>query len=226
METEFSIDRIDYPRNNNVYMLETRAMRGMFASGAAHAHGDMVSTILSPRPKITQSDQYGRSIYGRTFMASSKNAFRHFTCYLRCWLTVLAVCMLIRPSKAVLIEYQNCLSDAYLNSDPTRLQFVPNYVDAVFNTTDSNHNLRLTIYGNVTGTDTIITLPALDSPDWKNPNYTDGKIVNVTSSTDKETTLYSKADFLSYEPWTSTVGFCDQLINGTCPLGPAFDANA
>lgn len=139
---------------------------------------------------------------------------------------VLLLSLLIPPTSAVLIQYQNCLSDDAQNSGI--LQFRPAYVGAVFNTTDASHNLNVTVWGNVTGSFTTAPLPPYNSPDWTNPNYTDGKIVDIPDpdlASPKITTLSNQINVLTYEPWSDAVDFCDSLINSSCPLGPAFNAN-
>ena len=104
-------------------------------------------------------------------------------------------------------------------------------MDAVFNTTDSSHNLHITVWGNVTGSgpENLVTLPPANDTYWTS-NRTDlgGKIEDNPSPDDvkKLTTLFNKVNVLTYEPWSETVEFCNQLINATCPLAPSFNANA
>lgn len=107
---------------------------------------------------------------------------------------------------------------------------MPLFVDAAFDTLNPNHTLRVTMYGNVTGTRTNAPLPPWDSRDWADPNKTDGKIVREPqpdSSEPKLTTLHSKMDFLSYEPWNLDSDFCaESLTNASCPLAPIFNRTA
>ena len=146
-------------------------------------------------------------------------------------LAVLVATLFINPTTAVFIKYQNCLSEAYQNDQPLSLQFVPLFVDAVFNTKDPSHNLLVTVWGNVTGSgpSPLVALPsANDTSYWSNPNNTQGKIANdpdPTSADPRLTTLFNKVDVLTYEPWSEAVDFCDQLVNATCPLGPQFFVN-
>jgi hypothetical protein len=143
-------------------------------------------------------------------------------------LSLLLLSVLVSPASAVFINYENCLSLAWQNQKPLYLQFVPLYVNAVFNTTDSAHNLNVTVWGNITGSLPLVSLPSANSSDWTNPNVTDGKIVNVPDpdGNNVATTLFNKVNVLSYEPYSQNENFCDQLINASCPLGPAFYANA
>ena len=142
-------------------------------------------------------------------------------------IALLILGFLSQPSTAVLVsKFDNCLAQSYQTASPQPLQFVPTFVDVVFDTVNPSHNLRLTIWGNVTGEAYAVPLPPPSDPAWLNPNATDGKIVNVTTQTNKVTTLYSKVDFLSYEPYTTNLVFCAQLVNGACRLGPIFNSSA
>lgn len=132
--------------------------------------------------------------------------------------------LIITPAEAVFISnYENCLSTAYQST--AALQFTPTFVDVVFNTSSQPHNLRMIVYGNVSGSVLAVTLPPANSSDWTDPTVTDGKIVNLTASTNKLTTLSSKLEFLNSELFSSSVAFCSDLSNGTCPLAPVFEGN-
>lgn len=127
---------------------------------------------------------------------------------------------------AAFVNFHNCLDENIINSDPRRLQWVPLYLDARFNTQDSSHGLNLTFYGNVTGQTLQGEYPPADDPDWTNPNVTFGKITDVGSG-NKFSTLLSKFKLLTYDVYEAPgQQFCDALINGSCPLGPYFDANS
>jgi hypothetical protein len=147
------------------------------------------------------------------------------------YLLVLIASIWISPTSAVFIEFQNCLSESYQNDTPLSLQFIPKFVDAVFNTTDPSHNLRVTVWGNVTGSGPNGPQglpPGNDTAYWQNDNITDGKIANITnpdSSSPKVTTLFNKINVLTYQPWNHTVAFCNELTNASCPLGPVFSRN-
>jgi hypothetical protein len=141
-------------------------------------------------------------------------------------LTMFLPSLLLRPVAAAAVAFENCLSDSYINNVPTPLQWVPQWVDAVFNVTDPKHTLQVTMWGNVTGSFTNVTLPPPGSPDWTNPKKTDGKIMDEpepNAPDPKLTTLHSKVDVLTYEPWSLNTNFCNtSLVNGSCPLAPVF----
>jgi hypothetical protein len=50
----------------------------------------------------------------------------------------------------------------------------------------------------------------LDNPD---PDSTDPKL----------TTLFNEVNVLTYSPYSHATDFCNELENGTCPLGPVFN---
>ncbi len=143
---------------------------------------------------------------------------------------ILVLGVLLNPVAAASVPFENCLSDSYINNVPTPLQWVPLWVDASFDETDK-HTLRVTMWGNVTGAFTNVTLPSANDPHWHDPTQTDGKILdepepNVPNP--KLTTLHSKIDVLTYEPWSENTNFCNtSLVNASCPLAPVFvDSNS
>lgn len=138
--------------------------------------------------------------------------------------------VLCRPSNAAFIVFENCLQESYVNNDPKPLQWVPAKVDASFDTVDPRHTLRITMWGNVTGSATKVALPpGNDTAYWGNPEKTDGKIVNEpepSAPNPKLTTLHSKVEFLTYEPYANSSNFCkDSLVNASCPLAPVFNVD-
>ncbi|CZT01513.1 hypothetical protein WAI453_006953 [Rhynchosporium graminicola] len=149
-------------------------------------------------------------------------------------LLILIASLWISPVSAVLVEFQNCLSDAAQKNLPMQLQFVPLFVDASFNTTDPNHPLEITVWGNITGS-TVGKAPRLilpganDTEYWSgNSTINGGKIMDSPfplANVPKLTTLSNKVNVLTYEPFSEDLQFCNVLINGSCPLGPRFDAN-
>jgi hypothetical protein len=141
-------------------------------------------------------------------------------------IVALILCWLVTPAVCVLIDFDNCLSDSYQNSNPRALQFVPLFLDVSFDAKTTDHQLQLTIWGNVSGAVTEDALPAPDSPDWSNPQKTLGKIQKQTSPTSKVTALSRKINVLTFQTWKEVQPFCDQLTNGSCPLGPTFSGNA
>nr|POE68831.1 putative membrane protein [Quercus suber] len=142
-------------------------------------------------------------------------------------LFLLAVLQILvsQPSlvSAVFINFDNCLPESTIQSDPLRLQFTPLYFDAKFDTANPSHNLDITIYGNVSGQQVTGTYPSPDDPQWDDPSVTFGKIANTTGNI---TTLLTNFKVLNYETWDAADVFCNTLVNGTCPLGPYFTQNA
>ncbi|KAI1414825.1 integral membrane protein [Hypoxylon sp. FL1857] len=141
-------------------------------------------------------------------------------------LGTLLACTWICTASALMVPFDNCLDSKYILSN--QLQWVPLHVDAVFDTENPAHNLRVTVWGNVTGRAGSDPLPSWDSPEWNDPTQVlNGKIQNepdlsVPPAQRKVTTLHSKVDVLTYQPFLSNTNFCDNLLNGTCPLGPVF----
>ena len=139
----------------------------------------------------------------------------------------------ITPASAVFIEVQNCLGESYQGNTPYQLQFVPYFLWAVFNTTESTHNLAVQVWGDVKGSgpgaSTTDHLPGSNDTAYWLSNSTDtynGKIADEPDPTSlKLTTLFNKVTVLTYEPYSDAVDFCNQLVNGTCPLGPTFNAS-
>ena len=124
------------------------------------------------------------------------------------------------PVQAAYVDFENCLDTNTVNSNPRLLQFVPLNVSAVFNTSDSNHNLNVTVYGNVTGMATLEDYPPPDAPSWSNPNDTFGKIPDIEDSWDKYTTLFTTLNVLSYTPYSALPArFCNATLNKALHYG-------
>ena len=141
-------------------------------------------------------------------------------------LFLFAFAILLSPSSAVFINFENCLNRPYRDStNPVRLQFVPLHVWASFNTTAESHRLNVTVYGNVTGQSTQGEYPDRDNGAWKNANNTFGKIV-ATSPTNPNytyTTLFSDFKVVTYTAYNpKPMQFCEATVNVSCPVGPAF----
>ncbi|KAM0254765.1 hypothetical protein ACHAQJ_006422 [Trichoderma viride] len=137
---------------------------------------------------------------------------------------ILLVLAVATPAAAVMLEFDNCLPDSYLLNNPPLLQWVPMYVDAVFDTKSPSNNLQVIVWGNVTGSQNVGTLPPPDDPYWKETNETNGKIDETPYSDTLATTLVRRVNVLTYEPWNDRSNFCtDSLVNGTCPLAPVFE---
>ena len=134
--------------------------------------------------------------------------------------------ILLSPALAVLIEFDNCLSPTIINSSPRQLQFVPLFFDAKFNRTHPSYNLNITIFGNVTGQAREGEYPAPDDPSWDDPENPVGKILDVSPTNNKFSTLFSRYELLSYTPYRAEGSqFCESTLNQACPLRPAFDGN-
>ena len=151
------------------------------------------------------------------------------------YLFLLMASLWIIPASAVLVDFQNCLSEDVQNNTPLQLQLVPLVMNAVFNTTDPMHNLNITVWTNVTGSTVELPrllLPPANDSYWTTPNDTEygGKIENdpfPSVASPVLTTLFNKVSVLTYTPVNphTGVGFCDQLVNGSCPLSPNFNDN-
>ncbi|KAI1433658.1 integral membrane protein [Xylaria sp. CBS 124048] len=148
---------------------------------------------------------------------------------------LLLACSAIPIASAVRIPFQNCLAENYISSnnniprDQVQLQFVPLYVDAVFEPRgDDSHNLLFTVWGNVTGRVGSSVIPPPADPLWNDPTSQEalnGKIQNTVEKGVAEydaTTLHSTVDVLNYQPYSNNAYFCQSLTNGSCPLGPVF----
>lgn len=137
---------------------------------------------------------------------------------------ILLVLAVATPAAAVLLEFDNCLPDSYVLNKPPLLQWVPLYLDAVFDTTSPNNNLQVIAWGNVTGSQNVGALPPPGDSYWKDANETNGKIDETPYEDTLATTLVKRINVLTYEPYNDRSNFCaDGLVNGTCPLAPVFD---
>ncbi|KAJ4394416.1 hypothetical protein N0V93_003633 [Gnomoniopsis smithogilvyi] len=144
---------------------------------------------------------------------------------------LIALTIFLKPTAAILLQqWSNCLSEDVTMSDPKALQWVPLFVAAEYEQLEAGRNLRVTVWGNVTGAyNTSVTLPAWDDPIWDDANFTDGKIVRnpfpLTAA--RLTTLHDKVNVLTYQPYAEDFDFCSEaLTNATCPLGPVFNTTA
>ncbi|OJJ51735.1 hypothetical protein ASPZODRAFT_108698 [Penicilliopsis zonata CBS 506.65] len=136
---------------------------------------------------------------------------------------MLLLMVLVQPARAALIQFQNCLSQDIVESQPLQLQFVPLDVWASFDFDNPLRPLNITVYGNVSGTaDGSAYYPSPDNSSWSNPNDTYGKIPYVYKATNTLTTLDAASGVLTFSPWTDREGFCSALVQGDCPLAPVF----
>ena len=144
------------------------------------------------------------------------------------WFAVTALLAWTNPiTSAAWVHFDNCLDRGIVYSNPVQLQFVPLNVSARLNSTDASHNLNVTIYGNVTGSATTLPPPPPDDLRWGLDNETLGKIVDLSPSNFKYSTLFARFAVLSYTPYQHDPSrFCDSLVQGRCPLAPVFHSNA
>lgn len=135
--------------------------------------------------------------------------------------------VLLQPAAAVLLtDWQNCLDDSVKYGEPRELQWSPLYLEASYEKGDVARTLRVTTWGNVSGSYGGVALPAWNSLEWDDANFTDGKIVRnpFPTTAARLTTLHDKVDVLTYEPYAADFDFCeDALTNRSCPLGPVFN---
>lgn len=128
---------------------------------------------------------------------------------------------------AAFIPFDNCLDSNILDTlgqTPTILQWVPLYVDAVFDENYPN-DLTVTIYGNVTGQQFEGTYPPPSAPQWSDNSSQFGKIANIGTG-NKFSTLLADFKVLTYQAYNARASeFCTHLNTGSCPLGPSFHAN-
>ncbi|KAF2197776.1 hypothetical protein GQ43DRAFT_434861 [Delitschia confertaspora ATCC 74209] len=139
---------------------------------------------------------------------------------------LLAIATIIPLANAAFINFENCLEPGIRTS--RKLQFRPYYFWAHFNTTAPSHHLNITIYGNVTGSETVDDYPPPEDGSWRDPNSTFGKIVDISPSnpTPKYTTLFSNYRVLTYTAYQAQPApFCQSTVNASCPIGPAFDGD-
>jgi hypothetical protein len=198
------------------------------AEAPFHRNGTKSGMTLPPS---TVAQTRGRADEGRVqsrhaprLICSSRRLSRGLTMprYL------LASLLCFQPVTAALLSFQNCLSDDYIYTahlqDPqsTQLQWVPKFLDAKFNLNNDTYPLTVTVWGNVTGRVGSESIPAWNSTDWQDPTKAlAGKIQNSPNANNL-TTLHSKVDVATYTPYSSDRNFCDNINNGSCPLGPVF----
>ena len=192
-------------------------------SGNINDCGEEGRDGLSAGPLSKAEETHEVSQKMAQFSAIPRNAFhRPRTSYFSSILLLL-LATLIPLASAARLDFQNCLSSGTINSTPRRLQFTPLHVLTSFDLASSTNKLNVTIYGNVSGQTTTQTLPPPTSQQWSNPNFTLGKIVDLSDVNNKYTTLFSRFNVLSYTPWAAAPArFCLASIHGQCPISPAF----
>jgi hypothetical protein len=76
----------------------------------------------------------------------------------------------------------------------------------------------------VTGQAVLGEYPPPSSERWDDPKDPFGKIVNLSTTNNKYSTLFTNYKLLTYTAFSeSPAPFCDSVINGQCPLGPIFN---
>ncbi|KAL6165749.1 hypothetical protein ACJQWK_08965 [Exserohilum turcicum] len=138
----------------------------------------------------------------------------------------LALLSFLPLASAVFVNFQDCLTRIYLadGKQTPYLRFTPAYVWADFS---PQYRLNLTIYGNVSGQADIGDYPPPDSDNWKDPNKTFGKLVDLNENHKHYTTLFWNNKVLTYSAYTAPAArFCHSLANASCPISPAFNGNA
>lgn len=123
------------------------------------------------------------------------------------WLIIVfcVVAYLTSLANAAFINFDNCL-EANLLNDPSELQFVPQFFSVVYDPSPGPNPIEIVIYGNVTG---------------------NGEIVNIVNNDGNETytTLFTTLDVLNFTPYDHATQFCQNVTQGSCPLGPVVNVN-
>ena len=138
-------------------------------------------------------------------------------------ITLLLSLLAILPfANAAFIEFENCLETGIKTSN--RLQFTPLFVWADFENNNPRHNLNITIYGNVSGSEIQGDFPPPNSEKWHDPNVTFGKIVDLSPNTPTLTTLFSNYQVLTYTAYNANASqFCLSTVNAACPIAPVWN---
>ena len=186
-------------------------------------------TEVSPSPILASQIRSGRGERYRTRCPNrSYNQTAPMMGLQRVVLAIIILSSLASSTLATFVPYVNCLDQNYINSNPKELQFQPWLVNAIFDATNSSHNLHITIYGNVSGKATNQTLPPPSNISyWQNDNETVGKITDLSPTNNRYSTLLTTFNVLSYTPYSAPSSrFCESLVQGHCPLAPVFWENS
>ena len=145
---------------------------------------------------------------------------------------IIWIVYLASSCQAVFVDFDNCLPQSIVHpsnpNDTTPLQFIPLFVNALFDSFSDSHNLNVTVYGNVSGLARIERLPPEDDPQWKNPNETVGKIPDLGGlpGQQKYTTFSTTLRVLGYTPWDPLeTRLCNTSAITPCPFAPRFHLN-
>lgn len=133
---------------------------------------------------------------------------------------MLSVLLMAAPASAAHMQFENCLDESYLASN--KLQWVPMAASASIDPTSKGRTLTYQVWGNVTGWQNGNPPDHFPENYWRNVSETNGKITDAA----KRATVYGRLDTLSYRPFNQGFGFCDILVNGSCPQGPVFNTSA
>ena len=143
---------------------------------------------------------------------------------------LLAIILLVSPSNAAFVKFENCLGPSIINSNnPQLLQFVPLYVWATLNSSAPSNSLNVTVYGNVTGLSVPGPYPLPDAESWADPKNTTDKIPDLGGPPGKQlyTTFETQFNVLSYTPYNPPdVRFCNSSSLTPCPIAPVFNTTA
>ncbi|KAJ6200500.1 integral membrane protein [Bipolaris maydis] len=139
---------------------------------------------------------------------------------------VLVLASFLPLASAVFVNFRDCLTHIYLadGKQTPYLRFTPEYVWADFS---PEYRLNFTVYGNVSGQTQVGEYPPLDDDNWKDPNKTFGKLVDLNENQRHYTTLFWNNKVVSYSAYSAPPArFCMSVLNTSCPIAPAFSANA
>lgn len=105
------------------------------------------------------------------------------------FLLLLVFASFLPLASAVFVNFKDCLTPIYLadGRQTPYLRFEPEYVWADFS---PEYRLNVTVYGNVSGQAEVGDYPPLNDDNWKDPNKTFGKIVDLNDNHRHYTTLF------------------------------------
>lgn len=149
----------------------------------------------------------------------------HTYVFRRFFTSIMLLGVFLDPSQAVLINFENCLPQSILQAQGSefRLQWIPLFVSAVFNSSAPTHNLNVTVYGNVTGQTNVGQLPPSNSSQWSNTSESTGKLPDLDPTTNLFSTLEASFNVLTYTPYSAPPSrFCNSTFNTQCPVPPVF----
>jgi Transient receptor potential (TRP) ion channel/ML-like domain len=190
-------------------------------------HGNGRSTLRRPSKHWCPVNNHPRRRKSTTSVISSSPKVYFSSALSSLPVLLLALLLLCGPAGAAFVHFENCLTPTVQNSqDPRFLQFEPFSVWATFNRKDAAHSLNITTYGNVTGVANDESYPSWDDGSWLDPNKTLGKIVDLSPTNNKYSTLFATFNVLSYTQYEARPSrFCNSTVGVPCPLIPAFNVS-